>query len=202
MKVIRLKGNSKAYCCNAYLILGSWNRLEDVNTLVDIGADGYIIDEIGRISTGVGKRPVERVVLTHGHFDHAGGLAAVIDRYNPEVYAFAKIEGVDRVVSDGQILRMGDRDFEVLHTPGHSNDSICLYCAQERTLFSGDTPLKIRTPGGSYQEVFVKSLKKLAGRKIDIIYSGHDSPVTENAGEIIRNTLANVRKSLIIQKNL
>ncbi len=198
MKVIRLAGNSKIYCCNAYLILGSWNRLEDVNTLVDIGADGYIIEQMGGISTGVGKRAVERLILTHGHFDHAGGLAAVKEKYKPEVCAFGKIPGVDRILADGEILRMGDCDFEVLHTPGHSNDSICLYCAREKTLFSGDTPLNIRTPGGSYQGVFVKSLKKLAGKKIEIIYSGHDSPVEESAGEMIRNTLANVRKSLIV----
>ena len=198
MKVIGLRGNSKVYCCNAYLVLGSWNRLEDVNTLVDVGTDGYGTGEIEKISTGVGKRPVARVILTHGHFDHAGGLAAVIEKHNPEVYAHAKIKGVCRVVADGQFLRLGDRDFEVIHTPGHSNDSICLYCAEERVLFSGDTPLNIRTPGGSYQDEFVESLKKLASRKIEVIYAGHDSPVTENAGEMIRNTLMNVRKSKVV----
>ena len=74
MKVISLKRHPKAYSCNAYLVLGSWNRLEDMNTLVDVGIDGFVIDEIERISTGCGKKPVEQVVLTHGHFDHAGGL--------------------------------------------------------------------------------------------------------------------------------
>lgn len=198
MKVICLRGNNKIYCCNAYLVLGSWNRLEDVNTLVDVGADGYIINEIEKISTGVGKRPVERVVLTHGHFDHAGGLRAIIERYNPEVYTFAKIEGANKILSNGQILRMGDRDFEVIHTPGHSNDSICLYCVEERVLFSGDTPLNIRKPGGSYQEVFVNSIEKIARQKIETIFSGHDSPVTENVEEMIRKTLINVKKSQIV----
>lgn len=197
MKVICLRGNSKIYCCNAYLVLGSWNRLEDVNTLVDVGTDGYVINEIETVSTGVGKKPVEQVILTHGHFDHAGGLAALIERYHPRVYAFTRIMGVNNLVADGQTLRLGDRDFEIIHTPGHSSDSICLYCAEERVLFSGDTPLKIKTPGGSYQSEFVSSLEKITYRKIDTIYFGHDNPVTEGAGEIIRNTLMIVKKSHI-----
>ncbi len=198
MKVISLRCNSKIYCCNSYLVLGSWNRLEDVNTLVDIGPDGYIIDEIGKSSTGVGKRPVEQVVLTHGHFDHAGGLKHIIEKYRPLVYAFTRTEGVSRIVSDGQILRLGDRDFEVIHTPGHSNDSICLYCAEDKTLFSGDTPLRIRTPGGSYSGDFIKSLEKIAALAIDTIFSGHDGQITENTGGMIHETLVNVRRSQII----
>jgi len=200
MKVIQLNNNSAVYSCNVYLVLGDWNRIEDVNALVDGGADGSIVAEIEKLSTGVGKNAVSRVVLTHGHFDHVGGLPAIKQKYNPEIFAFMGIDDMSGFLYDGQIIRLGDRDFEVLHTPGHSQDSICLYCEQERVLFSGDTTLDIKTPGGSYTEEFVDVLEKIARQDIDIIYSGHGRPVTEKAGEMIRNTLVNVRKSHIVQR--
>jgi glyoxylase-like metal-dependent hydrolase (beta-lactamase superfamily II) len=198
LKIICLESNPKIYSCKSYLVLGSWNRLDDINTLVDIGADSYIINQIGNTSTGVGKRPVEQVIVTHGHFDHAGGLGPIIEKYKPLVLANARSDGAGRIISDGEVLRLGDRNFEVIHTPGHSNDSICLYCAEDKVLFSGDTPLQIRTPGGSYPTGFVKSLEKIASRDIKIIYSGHDMPIMENVAVMIRNTLTNVNKSKVI----
>jgi glyoxylase-like metal-dependent hydrolase (beta-lactamase superfamily II) len=68
LKIIPLKPNPKTYTCLSYLVLGEWNRLEDVNTLVDVGVDGYILDQIGAINTGVGKTHIEQVVLTHNHY--------------------------------------------------------------------------------------------------------------------------------------
>ena len=198
MKIICLKKSEKVYCCNRYLVLGSWNSLEDVNTLVDVGTTGDLIDEISNISTGVGKKPVDQVIITHGHFDHAGGLKDIINRYNPVVYAFTKTNVINRILKDGQLLRLGDRNFEVLHTPGHSNDSICLYCREEKVLFSGDTSLNIKTPGGAYSGAFVKVLERLAGLEIDKIYSGHDPPFTENVRDMLFNTLKNVKKSQIV----
>ena len=74
MKVTLLKKNPNIYTCNAYLVRGNWNAISDVNTLIDIGTDSYIYEELQTISTGVGKRRVEQVILTHEHFDHASGL--------------------------------------------------------------------------------------------------------------------------------
>lgn len=70
MKVFCLGGNDNNYSCKAYLILGDWNSLNDVNTLVDVGVDDWIVHEIEGVSTGVGKRPVEQIILTHSHYDH------------------------------------------------------------------------------------------------------------------------------------
>jgi len=198
MKVMCLKKSRTKYTCNAYLILGTWSTLKDVNTLVDVGTDGSIVEAISKIYTGVGKKPVEQIIITHEHFDHAGGIKEIRSLYNAKVYAFKQFEGVDETLKDGQIVRIGDRDFEVIHTPGHSSDSICLYCEEDKTLFSGDTPLRVSTPGGSYSIEFIQALENLIRRDVRTIYSGHDNPVEENAGDMIRRTLLNVKSSSLI----
>ena len=196
MKVVCLKGNRLHYTCNAYLVLGSWNTLGDVNTLIDVGVDGSVIAEIEKTSTGVGKRPVEQVVITHEHFDHAGGVKEMKSWCHAKIYAYKKFPGVDEVLKDGQTLRLGDRDFEVIHTPGHSSDSICLYCKEEGTLFSGDTPLRIIAEGGSYSDGFMDALERISEYDIRTIYSGHDNPIRERAKDIVRTTLMNAKNSL------
>lgn len=193
MKVSLLRGDRRIYSCNSYLVRGTWNRIEDINTLIDVGTDGSIVDEVEQISTGVGKRRVERVVLTHTHFDHVGGLGAIVEKYKPDVYAFTVVPGVTHKLHGGQILRLGDRLFEVMHTPGHSSDSICLYGPDDQALFSGDTPIRILTPGGTYPDDFRASLERIAALKLRTIYSGHDDPVTEHAEAIVQHTMQNVR---------
>ena len=198
MRVICLRSSEAVYSCNAYLVLGTWNALQDVNTLVDVGTDGGILDELASLSTGVGKKPVEQVILTHNHFDHMGGLDGIKHLYNPKVYAFSRSEGVDEVLRDGQTIRIGDRDFEVIHTPGHSCDSLCLFCESEGVLFSGDTPIRIMSVGGSYSMEFVKALEKLTSRNVKVVYPGHDNPVREQANYMMRTTLTNVKNSAIL----
>jgi glyoxylase-like metal-dependent hydrolase (beta-lactamase superfamily II) len=195
LKVTSLKSDESIYTCNAYLVLGTWKAIKDINTLVDIGTDGSIIDEIEGINTGVGKKPVEQIIFTHGHFDHVGGLKQLKDKYNPRVYAYSHFEGVDELLKDGQVIKMGDREFEVVHVPGHSSDSICLYCEQEGILFSGDTPVRVMTIGGSYSPGFIKGLERLSRRPVGTIYSGHDKPMRRKVQEMIRETLQNVRES-------
>lgn len=195
MRVMQLKNSNDIYSSNVYLVLGDWNRLDDVNTLVDAGANGHICEEIDGLSTGVGKIPVNQVALTHGHFDHVAALPLIKQKYKPAVFAYMFSEGVDVLLADGQMIRMGDRDFEVIHTPGHSSDSICLYCKDEKVLFSGDISIQIVSQGGTYEAAFVTALERLAALGMETIYPGHGSPITKKAGEVIRNTLSIVRKS-------
>lgn len=195
---VELLHNHETYSCNAYLVRGDWNAISDVNTLIDVGADDYALSRLPFISTGVGKKPVERVILTHCHFDHAGGLRWIIEKYHPEVCAFSMSEGVTRLLDDGEYLKIGDRAFEVLSVTAHSNDSICLYSSDEKTLFSGDTPLNIKSPGGTYPLSFISSLERLVSLNIEIIYSGHDAPVTHGAKAMIANTLKNVKRSSLV----
>jgi len=197
MRITLLHGSQQGYSCNAYLVRGDSNEWEDVNSLVDVGIDGSICDEIENLGTGIGKKKVARVVLTHGHYDHAAGLGVVVARYHPQVCAFAPAKNVDVLLVDGQVLRLGDREFEVLHTPGHSEDSICLYCARERTLFAGDTPLDVKTPGGSHPGELLASLERIASRDVATIYAGHAGPVASGIPELIRRTILNIRQAAL-----
>lgn len=192
MKIIPLKHNEHTYSCNSYLILGDWNRLDDVNTIIDPGTDGSIIDEIDHLSTGFGNLPVSQVILTHNHFDHAGSVLNVKGRYRARVLAFNNGPGVDEILTDGQLVKAGDGILEVLHTPGHSSDSICLYAPSEKTLFSGDTQVQVCLPGDEHSPDYAEALVKIACRDIQRIYSGHDEPITSDCQEILLQTLRNI----------
>lgn len=194
MKIISLKKTDKVYSCNSYLILGDWNRVQDVNTLIDPGTDGFVLEEIERISTGFGKVAVEQVILTHNHFDHSAGVMAIKERYNTKVMAFIDGPGVDELLPEGHFIKAGDDFLEVIHTPSHSSDSICLYAPAAKALFSGDTQLKANESCEAYSQEYVAGLLKLAGRNIQSIYSGHDAPLTKGSHEIILQTLNNLRK--------
>lgn len=195
MRVIELQQTPSIYTCRSYLLLGDWNLLGDVNTLIDPGTDGSVIDQIEKLSTGCGKVPVEQVILTHNHFDHAAGAATFKQRYGARVYAWCDGKDVDELLRDGQIIKAGDNQLQVLHTPGHSSDSICLYCAEQRLLFSGDTQLRVRTAGGVFTPEYVETLQRLSQLRIDTVYSGHDQPLDRDVHGVILETLRNVKNS-------
>lgn len=187
--------NSRVYSCNVYLIRGDWNAIEDVNTLVDVGSDPAMIEKIRATPTGVGKRAVDQVILTHSHSDHAGLLPAIREAFDPVVYAHSSSVGADILLTDGQVLRCGDRTFQVIHTPGHSNDSICLFCGEEGVLFVGDTPVIIRSTNAGHEAGFVQALGRLCREELRAIYPGHGNPVTKGAYQLLCASLHNVRKA-------
>lgn len=197
MRVILLENSGRIYSSNVYLVLGDWSGVSDVNTLVDAGRDPAVLDALAHAPTGVGKRAVEQVVLTHGHYDHVELLGAIRDRFQPTVCAFrGGLEGADRVLQDGDELKAGDETFEVLHTPGHSSDSICLYCHREGALFAGDTPLLVHSSDGTYEESFAAALEKICARNVRAIYFGHGAPLLEDCNVRLRWSLEIVNKSV------
>jgi glyoxylase-like metal-dependent hydrolase (beta-lactamase superfamily II) len=196
MRIIKLEGNPEIYSCNVFLILGTWSKIDDINTLIDVGTDGYIINHLEKIYTGVGKRKIDKVFLTHNHFDHVGGLGEIKQKYNPSVFAHTPANYVDKLLKDGELIMFGDRYFEVIFTPAHSSDSVCFYCEEEQVLFAGDTPINIKTVGGSYDEQFIYSLEKLTKLKIKTIYHGHDNVIKDDAEKVLKNSLKNVLDSI------
>jgi glyoxylase-like metal-dependent hydrolase (beta-lactamase superfamily II) len=189
VRILILENSGNIYTSQVYLVLGSQSRLEDVNTLVDVGQDPAILASIEQAPTGVGKWPVEQVVLTHEHYDHSAFLPGIREAFHPKVFAFSPVlRGVDCVLRDGDTVKMGDRDFEVIHMPGHSSDSICLYDQVDGVLFAGDSPLVIASPDGTYEAGFLAALEKICERDVQRIYFGHGLPLTEGCNQRLRET--------------
>jgi len=195
MRIENLTANSTCYTCCVYLIRGDWNAIDDVNTLIDVGRDPSVIQMIENQDTGVGKKRVAQVILTHSHYDHTFLLPRIRAAFKPIVCAYPSFREADRYLKDGEFVKIADRTFEIIYTPGHSHDSICIYCEQDRVLFSGDVNLNIKTSGGTFQDDYVQALERLSTKNIKTIYPGHGSPIIGNADEGIRRTLMNAKKA-------
>lgn len=132
--------------------------------------------------------------LTHGHYDHVGGVAALRAVFpDVPVYLHPGDAGQNTPLTptaglgpltlweEGTVVQVGGLSVQVLHTPGHTPGSVCLLA--EDALFTGDTLFRFsigRTdlPGGD-DAAMTGSLKRLAGLPGDYkVYPGHDAPTT------------------------
>jgi len=112
--------------------------------------------------------------------------------YLSETYA-VKSAPATRILMDHDIIDLGDRHFEVIHTPGHSPGGIALWEAATGTLISGDIvydgPL-VESDDPGEQAEYVDSMKRLLELPVEVVYGGHFKPYTgERHREIITDWL-------------
>lgn len=172
--------------------------------LIDPGAQG---EELLGLIREQGWMP-EAILLTHGHFDHIGGIAAIREQLdipvlihengerileNPEINLSAQC-GVpmtvrpDRYLRDGDTLKLNGKDvLRVIHTPGHTADSVILYSGSDQAAFVGDTIFKgscgnYRYPTGDYRTL-MNSIRERIMTLPDgtTLLSGHSEPTTVGA---------------------
>jgi glyoxylase-like metal-dependent hydrolase (beta-lactamase superfamily II) len=197
MRIINLTDpKSMIYSSNSYLILGDQNAIADVNTLIDPGNDPSIIEKLQNLPTGVGKPTIDQVVLTHSHFDHAGILSQIRAHFQPVVYAYSLFIEPDVLLEDKMALRFGDRAFQVIHTPGHTEDSVCLYNQTDGVVFVGDTPVVIQRGSATYDARFLNALETLVQKDIRAIYFGHGDPINFDARRVLDESLRNAQYNL------
>lgn len=85
----------------------------------------------------------------------------------------------DSRLDDEDKIHIGELEFQILHTPGHTKGSICIYCEKERLLFSGDTLFRgtwgrTDLPTGSFEDIIYSITNKLMVLPEDtIVYPGH-----------------------------
>lgn len=148
---------------------------------------------------------VTKVLLTHGHVDHVGGVGAVKDKTGAEVWMHeadlplyetcvmqAKMFGInateppelDGKLSDGQKIEIGELEAEVIGTPGHTLGGVSFYLKEQGAVFAGDTLFqgsigRTDLPGGS-MEVLMESIHRrlLVLPEDTRVYCGHGPATT------------------------
>ncbi len=164
-------------------------------------------DDIEQILAIVRKHKlrVKQIIITHAHIDHVGGamkLRAATGApilLNQNDYSLLKMLDVqaawigmgdpgkveiDQSVSPSDTIKTGNLVAQVLHTPGHTEGSICLYFAPEKTLIAGDTLFagsigRTDLPGGSFEKI-LQSLHQqvLALPDETVVIPGHGPATT------------------------
>lgn len=150
----------------------------------------------------IGDADLEYILLTHGHFDHIGGVEEIKEKYGAKVavgegdakmltsskHSLAAFCGelqknveADIILVDGDEIKLGETTIKVMATPGHTKGGVC-YIVDD-IIFSGDTLFyctcgRTDFPGGSLEEI-KNSLKRLASLDGDYkILAGHDRSST------------------------
>lgn len=188
MDVRNLSADAEEFTANAYLV--------DDTALIDAGADPVVVEALA-------GKDVETVVVTHSHWDHVENLPAIVERHGPDVYAPDPEQlSVDAdVIEDGDELTLGAQDavFTVYATPGHKDDHVCLFNADEGVLFAGD----LLFPNGGFgrtdldegdREILIESIERMTHLDVKALYAGHQEPTTENVNQQILDSLAEARK--------
>jgi glyoxylase-like metal-dependent hydrolase (beta-lactamase superfamily II) len=169
---------------NTYLI----GRRDPI--LLDTGAG--VPDYVPLLERYLGERGFtqpSRVVLTHRHRDHLGGVEQLRERYRglrvaKMVFRDTGLPADVEDLRDGQTIEGEGVTLTALHTPGHASDHLCYYLAEEKAVFTGDVVL-----GGSTTVIpsedgdlldYMSSLKRLQALDVRRIYPAH-GPVIEDA---------------------
>jgi len=157
--------------------------LEDEETSEAIILDpSWDLDEVMRIIEKNNLK-IKYIVNTHHHFDHTLGNEPMAKETGAKIiqYSTSTLKH-DLSVSEGEKIKFGNSELDVLYTPGHSKDSMCL--VGDGKIFSGDTLFvgtcgRVDLPGGDARELYHSLVETL--RKLDdnlLMYPGHNYGTT------------------------
>lgn len=168
---------------------------------------------------------VKNIILTHYHLDHLGGAMSLPDdikknitficheneqQYieepnytyiDPFMKTVVKALKIDQAVSQNDQLNFGSFNLDIIHTPGHTPGSFCLYDKSKKVLFSGDCVFPEGSFGrvdfpGSDADQMISSLEYLTSLDINSLLAGHMEPIQSNANESIKLSFNNAKYML------
>ncbi len=168
--------------------------------LIDTGA-GWSVDKIinNIQKLGLNSKDLNKVILTHCHIDHIGGVPEIKKRFGSKIYIHKldapPLETGDQILTAAswyqttfpptpvdvkfnlpeEVLTIGEQKIVCLHTPGHTPGSICIYLDKDgkRILFGQDLHGPLLEEFGSNLEDYGRSTKKLLDLEADILCEGH-----------------------------
>lgn len=188
---------------NCFFFIG---RNSGCGVVIDPGAQPERLLEIIRKR----KWKIRKILLTHGHFDHTGAVEELRRALEIPVFAHEKAPILledgrmnlssfcigERKITGVSPLREGDRitlpeepelELQVIHTPGHTPDSVIFYSEKDRIAFVGDTIFRgsignYQYPGGDRGEI-IRSIREkiLTLPEETVLYSGHTEETTVGA---------------------
>lgn len=181
---------------NAYLVMDTESRdAMLVDTPPDVSSLAlHAAEDIGA--------NVTRIVITHGHWDHIVGAAAVQENWDVPISAHEKVRNrledaaasptspiamipvnLDNTIDEGDEVTVGEYSFDVMYMPGHDEGHIILYCKEENVILGGDVLFpdghgRTDIPG-SDQQVMNQTLKRFLDLPAEtIVYPGHGDSTT------------------------
>ena len=166
-------------------------------TLIDAGVGAAAhVDAIASVLAG---RNLQRVLVTHGHADHASGVPALQARWPGLDARKFPVSGDTgwAPLRDGDTVRAGDDTLTVIHTPGHALDHVCFWHAEQKDLYAGDmvargTTVMIPAGRGGGLRAYLSSLELLAALGPARIYPGH-GPIIDDPLRLIAEYLEHRR---------
>lgn len=205
------------YSSNIYVLKG------DYLTIVDPGNDYTSFMALFNLDYEPGD--IKKIVLTHGHRDHAMGIFELLNyptiMENKDIEIIIHEKGPDglkkmieetgfpfTLVKGGETLDFGGSEWEVISTPGHTMDGISLYNAPTKTAFTGDTILPygmadVDDSAGGRLDHYLFSIKELLKRDIENILPGHGVPVVSAGQRVMEVAYEDViAKILKIEGNI
>jgi len=158
---------------NTYVLQGRLPSLIDAG----VGDEGHLRS----IEAALEGRPLARVLITHGHPDHVGGLPRILERWpSTEVIRFGH---------QNEIVEAGDRRLRIVHTPGHAPDHLCFFDEEARDVYCGDLArmggsIVIPASKGGNLRHYLESLKRVRALDPKRLLPGHGAIVEDPAALI------------------
>jgi len=203
--------------CNIYLL-----STPEENLIIDPGNDyTAFYDLFSPNSEIVPHKKIKKVLLTHGHSEHVLGLFELLRSYPSlrcgderiEVYLHESAPETLKdlagqlgcklnFVQNGDVISVGEFSLSVIHTPGHTMDSLCFLHKETGSLFSGDTvlPFAVASPdpiAGGRIDYHLFSMRILRRLGIQNLMPGHGDIVVGQAEAVLDGNYAGLIKKIV-----